>query len=537
MHQMITRAAEAAPDREAFRMSGSGLTYGDLERRSNQLARVLQERGVCRGDRVGIYAGKSLELAVAIYGIMKAGAAYVPMNPESPVSQSRKIIVDCDIRHLIGDRSKVSAVRCLAEETNLHCCVGIPAEQDIGLACLGWEEVEAASEQPTRVDLTEHDLAYVIYTSGSTGNPKGIMHTHRSGLSWAEVSARTYGFEPTDRISNYAPLHFDLSTLDLFATAVVEATTVIIPEQHTKFPASLAQLLEKEQVTVIYAVPFALIQLALRGAIPTRDLSALRWVLFGGEPFPVKHLRALMRLLPTAQFSNVYGPTETNGCTYFTVRSHPSDSEGPIPIGRPYDNVEALIVDEDDRPVAPGETGELLIRSPTRMRGYWEQQELTASATYHRPALGGQDDAFHRTGDLVQRQADGNLKLIGRNDRQIKTRGYRVELDEIEAALLTHETVEEAAVYAIPDGQGSQQIEALVTIKGATGDTAPPPEIADLRSHLKDHVPRYAIPARIDAIDAFPRTSTGKIDRRRLQQHALQALDRPPQSLTHLHEE
>jgi amino acid adenylation domain-containing protein len=362
----------------------------------------------------------------------------------------------------------------------------------------------------------EQDLAYILYTSGSTGVPKGVMHTHRSALSFAEIAVREYGLTADDRISNHAPLHFDLSTLDYFGGAVAGATTVIIPESHTKLPASLSGLVEQERLTVLYAVPFALVQFLLHGALDKRDLSSLRWVLFGGEPFPPKHLRALMEALPHARFVNVYGPTEVNGVTHYPIGS--IDDESPVPIGRPYGNVEMMIVDDDDAPVAPGEPGLLLVRTPTMMRGYWGRPDLNARAFYTRPTFGLYEDVFHRTGDLVQLRPDGNLDFLGRKDRQIKTKGYRVELDEVEAALLQHAAVEAAAAFPVLNGDGSRRIEAAVTLREpGTVDAA------ELARHAAARLPVYALPEKIAVMTTFPRTSTDKIDRLQLQNMATEA--------------
>jgi amino acid adenylation domain-containing protein len=515
--QAVTGAAERFPDSEAVRFSGDSLTYEELALRSNRLARVLVEHGVVRGDRVGIYMNKGLESVVAVYGIMKAGAAYVPLDPFAPVARLGYVVRDCGIRHLVTKEEKRDQLRTMAEmETNLECLVGVAPQDDLRLRCISWDEVEtAALGALPDVGTIEQDLAYILYTSGSTGDPKGVMHTHRSGLSFVEWAVDTYALRHEDRLSNHAPLHFDLSTFDLFAGAYVGAATVIVPEVLTKFPANLSKLIQDERLTVWYSVPFALIQLLLRGGLSARDLSSLRWVLFAGEVFPTKHLRALIGQLTHARFSNLYGPTETNVCTYYHVQELPPDSDEPIPIGRPCANVDDLVVDADDRPVAPGEVGELLIRGPVVMRGYWGRPGLTERGFFRRIGHSDYEDTFYRTGDLVQLQPDGNYKYLGRKDRQIKTRGYRVELGEIEVALLSHEQVEEAAVYVVPDGQGSNQIEAaVIATRGAS--LAP----AALEAYLKEQLPSYAIPVKISVTDDFPRTSTGKIDRRALQARA-----------------
>jgi acyl-coenzyme A synthetase/AMP-(fatty) acid ligase len=338
------------------------------------------------------------------------------------------------------------------------------------------------------------------------------MHTHRSGLSFAEWGASTYGLTHEDRLSNHAPLHFDLSTFDFFAGSIAGATTVIVPEAFTKFPANMARFIEGEKITVWYSVPFALIQLMQHGNIPSLHLDALRWILFAGEVFPTKHLRELMSMLPNVRFSNLYGPTETNACTYYHVTKVPEDLNETIPIGVPCENVEDLVLDPDDRPVGPGQLGELVIRGGVVMKGYWGQPEKNQSAFYRRHAFDQFEDLFYRTGDLVRLDREGNYHYFGRKDRQIKTRGYRVELDEVEVALLAHAGVEEAAVYTLPDGEGSNLIGASVVPKEGGILT-----VSDLTQHLSGRLPIYARPATIDIVMDFPRTSTGKIDRRELQ--------------------
>ena len=270
-----------------------------------------------------------------------------------------------------------------------------------------------------------------------------------------------------------------------------------------------------ERISVWYSVPFALIQLMQHGNLHAHDLSALRWILFAGEVFPTKHLIQLMTALPDVHFSNLYGPTETNVCTYYHVTSLPDDSGETIPIGKPCENVEDLVVDGDDQPVQHGEVGELLIRGGVVMRGYWGQPERNDRSFYRRIDNAGGVDLFYRTGDLVQLLPDGNYGYRGRKDRQVKTRGYRVELDEVETVLLSHPLVEEAAVYTIPDGQGSNLIEAAV-IPRSEGELSE----SQILEHLNSRLPSYAVPLKIHLMNDFPRTSTGKISRRELQKIA-----------------
>ena len=520
LSRILERSVEQFPDHEAFRCEGVALTYSDLTRQANGLAHWLVEQGVQRGDRVGIYLSKSLKSAVAIYGIWKAGAAYVPLDPGAPLSRLAYVINHCGTLHLITQKSKRSRLPALLEAApDLHWVVGLPDSVTLSpnITRCDWDALRESDTAP-EVRLVDNDLAYIMYTSGSTGTPKGIMHTHHSGLSYAQLAAYTYGLCQGDRLGNHSPLHFDISTLGYFAGPLVGATTVLIPEAYTKVPASLSQLMQDEALTIWYSVPFALTQLWLHGVLSERDLSSLRWVLFAGEPFPAKYLYTLMEQLPQARFSNVYGPAEVNQCTYYHVPPLAAGEpvpEDPSPIGQLWANSEGRVVDADDRPVAPGEVGELLVRTPTMMAGYWQRPDLNDRAFY-RCQVANQTAVFYRTGDLVQQRADGQYRFIGRKDRQIKTRGYRVELDEVEAALVAHSQVEEAATYAVSQDAGSYQIEAAVILKPDVSLTE-----ADLKRYLGDRLPAYAIPQHIAIAPTFPRTSTDKIDRRALQQQSL----------------
>ena len=246
-------------------------------------------------------------------------------------------------------------------------------------------------------------------------------------------------------------------------------------------------------------------------------MTSLRWVLFGGEPFPVRYLKELMSRWPQARFSNVYGPAEVNQCTSYQVppiadtRSDEANDE-PIPIGTIWDNTEGLILDENDQPVAQGQIGELVIRSPTMMRGYWARPESNASAFYRQRLYSNFEKTFYRTGDLVRSRPDGQLLFVGRKDRQIKVRGYRVELDDVEHSLAVHPRVEEAAVFPVRATEGVDHIEAAVISK--LGHEL---EQRELQDFLSRKLSWYAVPAKIDILESLPRTSSGKIDRRKLQ--------------------
>ncbi len=527
IHRYVDIWAERSPQSVAAAFLKQRLSYSQLSCLSNQLAHTLIQRGVSRWDRVGIYMDKSLYTPVAMYGIMKAGAAYVPLDPSAPPERTAGVIADCGITHLISAKNKLARLHGLTQSgTVLDTVVGptkAEANKRAGQAsfsCIGWDQVMASARTGLPdVKILSSDLAYIIYTSGSTGRPKGIMHTHASGLAFARWAASEYALSSQDRLSNHAPLHFDLSIFDFFAAVVSGARTVVIPEDYTKLPASYSQLLVEQGVTVLFTVPFALVQLLLRGMLEQRDLSALRWVLFGGEPFAPRHLHDLMQALPTPQYDNMYGPAEVNGVTHHTLPG-PPPADQAIPIGPISQISECLIVDADNQPVQQGEMGELLVRSPTMMRGYWNRPDLNALAFHRIQVLPEYELRYYRTGDLVREESDGQMLFAGRKDRQIKVRGYRVELDEIETALLSNPQVEEGAVISVPDIDGSQQIRAFAIPKGGSQV-----EERELMSHLKDRLPWYAAPAQVTLTESFPRTTTGKIDRTTLRAQTVAAMD------------
>ncbi len=516
IHQCIDDWAQRQPDAPAIGFLDESLTYAQLATASTALATQLLELGVKSHDRIGIYMDKRLQTPIAMYGIMKAGAAYVPLDPSAPVERIAFVLNDCGIRHLITENSKLKKIGAItAQYDGLESLLGISRETNLPLKSVSWQQIESNTLKVSSRKIISDDLAYIIYTSGSTGTPKGIMHTHSSGLAFAFWATREYGLQANDRLSNHAPLHFDLSIFDYFAAAVAGACVVIIPDDYTKLPPSYSKLIADQKITVLFTVPFALIQLLFNGVLEQRDLSELRWIIFGGEPFPVKHLRALMAHLPDARFDNMYGPAEVNGVTHFTVESIPDDAAS-IPIGGMSNIADALVLDKNNLPVAMGDPGELLVRSPTMMHGYWGQPELTAKSMFRQSLFDCFDTVYYRTGDLVVENDDGIYEFLGRKDRQIKIRGYRVELDEVETALVSHPQVKEGVAFAVPTAQGSQQIQVAVIAK--QGEQL---SVENLTAFLKTRLPWYAVPSEQEVCLQFPRTTTGKIDRRCLRQQAI----------------
>ena len=515
LHQLLEHSAERAPSRVAVRYKGAELSYAQLETQSSQLAAMLMRAGVRRGDRVGIYLDKSLPAIIAIFAILKIGAAYVPLDPAAPKARIAFIVQDCRMAAIVSSVAKLTALS-QSSESQLSTLAGVVVVEDDSSELrhlfpwvAGWSDVLAApGASPPSPGLIENDLAYILYTSGSTGTPKGVMISHRASLTFVEWASATFGLHEDDSVANHAPLHFDLSILDIFATVRTGGTVVLVPPAHSVFPRTLADFIASEKISVWYSVPSVLTSLVLHAQLERHTYPDLRLVLFAGEVFPVKYLRRLMELLPRPRYFNLFGPTETNVCTYYDVPVLPPERTAPLSIGRAIENYELFVLDEHGAMAPIGAEGELCARGPGIMTGYWGLPERTAQSrmlfTLH-PHLG--PEIIYRTGDWVRKEPDGSYTYLGRRDGMIKSRGYRIEVGEIETALYSHPDVEEAAVIPVPDEEIGNRIKALVVPRSRAL------KAQELAAFCDGKLPKYMVPHLIELRSSLPKTSTGKMDR------------------------
>lgn len=517
LHDLLTESAARSPDKEALHLEGQSLTYQELETLTNQLARALRSVGVHRGDRVGIYLHKSLATVVAAFGAIKAGAIYVPLDASAPAKRLAYITRDCEIKLLVTSGNVNGLADLLREPTPVQTVVLTDTRQAAGLpstvATFAWIDVTQQSVEPAVASGTiDTDLAYILYTSGSTGEPKGVMVAHRTIRSFIDWCCETFGMAQSDRVTSHAPLHFDLSTFDIYATLKAGGTVVLIPEKLSVFPVQLSALLQYERITVTYLVPSILSMMVTYGKLDAHDLSALRAILFAGEVFPIKYLRQLAAAIPQADYYNLYGPTETNVCMYHKVHASDlaPDRTQPVPIGVACQNTEVFAVDPDRQQVItePNVEGELWVRGSCVAQGYWGDPQKTASAFVPNVFQPHFREIAYRTGDIVMLAEDRvNWIYVGRRDHMVKSRGYRIELGEIEAALYGHGQVREAAVVTIPDDLIGNRIKAFVVV--STEDLSRD----DLEAHCSQVLPRYMLPDTIEFCKELPKTSTGKINR------------------------
>jgi amino acid adenylation domain-containing protein len=525
LQQLLTGSAVRDPNHVAALYNGRTLTYQELDVISDRLACVLSAHGVERGDRVGIYLNKSVESLAAVFGILKAGGAYVPLDPGAPVKRIAFIVGNCAMKALVSTKARIAKLRpALSDSATPHCVVvtdGVTLDSEVSLPkawMVSWQEVEQSPARRASPTVIEDDLAYILYTSGSTGEPKGVMISHRASLTFVNWSCQCFAIQAADRVSNHAPLHFDLSIFDIFTTIKAGGTIVPVPEEKSVFPQDLADFIASQQITIWYSVPSALTRLVLYGGLQRHPFASLGKILFAGEVFPVKFLRQLKAFIPHARYFNLYGPTETNVCTYHEVTDIALDRQEPLPIGKACANTEVFAITDRQTLAAPGEVGELHVRGPGLANGYWGSPERTSDAFIHDPVgTPGRLEKVYRTGDLVKRDAEGNYLFLGRRDNMVKSRGYRIELGEIESVLYSHPLVEEAAVVAIPDEEIGNALQAFVSIRNGAAVSR-----VDLERHCAEHLPRYMLPSVIEFRRSLPKTSTGKIDKGRLRPDHLQ---------------
>jgi amino acid adenylation domain-containing protein len=497
------------PDSLALVDGERQLTYAELDRAANQLAQHLIGLGVRRGDRVALYLDKSADSIIAIYAVLKAGAAYVPLDPQAPTSRLAYITTNAGVRVLLTGVEKVDAVGELREHAQtITDAVVLNDPQFRG-------ELAARTARAPSVTAIEDDLAYILYTSGSTGVPKGVMLSHRNCLAFVKWAVAEFGVTADDRLSSHAPLHFDLSTFDLYAAALAGAPVVLVPPQTSVFPSQVRTFIDEQGITVWYSVPSILTMLVLRGGLTTESCPGLRTILFAGEVFPTRYLRQLTELLPHVRFANLYGPTETNVCTWHEVRPL-GDGDETIPIGRAIDGVDVYALNDAGQRAGVGEEGELYVRGPTVMQGYLGDRDKTAARLVPDPLGDIIQQPTYRTGDLVVLTEGGVYRFLGRRDEQIKSRGYRIELGDIETAIYSHPAVSECAVVAVPDELVTNRLLAYVSLRE-------PLEAGALAGFCADRLPHYMVPERFEFADELPRTSTGKVDRRALAGQAASA--------------
>jgi amino acid adenylation domain-containing protein len=516
LYQAFVRAAREHPDATAVVEPRAGsIAYRELDALSDRVRDRLHASGVRAGDRVGIYARKSIDTVAAIYGTLKLGAAYVPVDPGAPPPRNAYILNNCAVKLAVVERRFADRLR--AELQTLGAVPALLVPDDVGggrglASALDAADAEHRAPPVANAAVEPEDLAYILYTSGSTGKPKGVMLSHENAVSFVDWCSEVFAPRSEDRFSSHAPFHFDLSILDIHVALKHGATLVLVDEDIGKDAVRLAPMIAEQRITCWYSAPSILSLLAQFGNLGRYDYSALRLILFAGEVFPIKHLRSLTALLPKPRYFNLYGPTETNVCTFYEVALPiPPERNVPVPIGKVCSHLEGKVLAADGSELRRGEEGELCIAGRGVMQGYWALPEQT-SRGFHQNGSGRR---WYKTGDIVVEAPDGNYTYLGRRDRMVKRRGYRVELGEIESGLYRHGAIKEAAVVAVPDEESGVRIRAFLSCREVKR-----PSLIELKRFCSENLPLYMIPDQFIWCDALPKTSTDKIDYQRLKEMA-----------------
>jgi len=480
------------PNKIAITFEEQSLTYQELDRQSNQLARHLQQKGVKEETLVGICIYRSVEMMIGLLGIIKAGGAYVPIDPEYPQSRIDYILENAGIRLVVGTEESLSSIKASEK-------LAIDKE---------WGVITSLSDEPIDVTLSPENLFYVIYTSGSTGRPKGVMNQHDglvNRLLWAQHHYQLLAEE--DVVLQKTTFCFDVSVWELFWPLITGVRLVLARPGGHKDNAYLKSIIEKEKITTLHFVPSMMEVFVLD--VEKGDCSSLRRVLCSGEELKVKQVNDFQQKLEHVALHNLYGPTEAAiDVSYWDVPQNDSSLRS-IPIGQAVANTSLYVMDQEEQLVPLGIAGELHIGGIQVARGYLNQPKLTAERFIHAPFTATENDRLYKTGDLVRWLPDGNLEYLGRIDHQVKIRGFRIELGEIEFALSEFETIQQSVVIARPDTNGTLRLIAFVVASGEFIQE-------EAKNYLKARLPEYMVPAFIFQLEEMPLSANGKIDRKAL---------------------
>jgi acyl-CoA ligase (AMP-forming) (exosortase A-associated) len=516
LHDLLRNTVERDPSKVAVVDGRAEYTYEDLEHGSNALCAALQEAGVKKGDRVGVYMEKSWEAIVAMLATSRAGAAYVNINPLFKPPQVAYVAQDCDIRVMIGDSAKLDDLET-GTVSGTAFYEGVPPREEAAGTLVDLAEVlrngDVSAEER---QVSEVDLGTILYTSGSTGMPKGVATSQRNIVVGAQIVSTYLENTSEDRILSALPLNFDAG-MSQFTTSLRVGATLVL--QRSRLPGDLLRAIRRHEITGVTGVP-PLWALLLRGAkaIQEEPLTHLRYIANTGGRIPQANLDELRQLLEPAgtKIYLMYGLTEAFRSTYLPPEEiWRSSRERGNCIGKAIPNTEIMVVNAEGEECAPGEVGELVHRGPTVAMGYWGNEEATRKAYRPNPLAPPELLDVERvvySGDLAKRDEDGFLYHLGRNDGMIKSQGYRLSPEEVEDLLIGSGLVHEACAFGVPDPEMGHLVMAVVSLRN--GEVYEEEAIEQVREHVIKNGPPYMVPKEIFVLDELPKTGSGKIDRK-----------------------
>ncbi|NIA15175.1 MAG: AMP-binding protein [Nitrospiraceae bacterium] len=510
VHDFLTRSARRWPDKEACITPERRLTYAQFDAEATQFARALVDAGIEKGDRVGVFLENRVEGAIAIFGILRAGGAFVMINPTTKPDKACYILNDCAAKAAVVPMRAKAAIEAIENDVAsmraIFTCGPIPKNASPSGAVPHFDFTTRAAQFPAGpgpVRCIDMDLAAIIYTSGSTGRPKGVIMTHLNVISAATSVSDYLENVPEDIILNVLPLSFDYGLYQLLMTVKIGATLVL--ERSFAYPYQIVQRIKDEAVTGFPGVPTMYAMLLQMEQLDPAMFDTVRFITNTGAALPVPHIKRLGSLFRNARIYSMYGVTESKRCTYLP----PEELERrPASVGRGMPNEEVFVVDDDGNPVAPGEVGELVIRGSNVMQGYWELPEATAEVL--RPGRYPWEKVLY-TGDLFKTDEEGYLYFVSRKDDIIKSRGEKVSPREVENVICEIPQVQQAAVIGIPDEILGQAVKAFVVL-------TPGAELnqRDIIGHCTRRLESFMVPKVAEFRDDLPKTSSGKVKHKAL---------------------
>lgn len=515
IYDWARRKATQSPDRTAITLNNNHLTFGELESQSNRLAGMLIHAGLKPKERVGLLLEKTPQTIIAMHGISKAGGIYVPLDIHSPANRVQKILDSSHVSMLMTDHHAQSLFEELNETNTVAPWIWWSQQQIPEIKSdrmlFQYSDLESEPDKPYTEVRSEDSIAHILFTSGSTGDPKGVIITHKNVSAFINWATNYFSMNADDRVSGHAPLHFDLSTFDIYGSLSVGAHLFMVPPSMSIMPNELTNFILENRLTQWFSVPSALSYLAQFKAIPEGGFPDLKRLIWCGEVFPVESLRYWMRELPEVQFTNLYGPTEATIASSYHTLSEIPEKGGDVPIGTACKNEKLMILDENMSEVEDGEMGDLYISGVGLSPGYWRDPEKMEAAFKVKENGDGHLRRIYKTGDLATFK-NGLFYYHGRADHQIKSRGYRIELGEIESALDELNLLREFAVIPVEKGGFEGTAIGCAYVQRNSNEITP----ADLKDDLLDIIPSYMIPQFWETYDKLPRNVNGKIDRKSL---------------------
>lgn len=486
LENLLDKSAQNWGLNTALEEDNRSITFESLNKASNEIAQILKSINHQKHFRAAVYFPKSIESVAIIFGILKAGGTYIPLDYDAPDSRNQYIIKDCEVSLIFTTTEKCPLLNNSLSGSILELKI---------------EGLVQVSLLPIQTNPIQPDgLAYMLYTSGSTGKPKGVMFSHINALHFVNWCSNQFFPDENSVFSSHAPFHFDLSILDLYLSVKHASKLILINSNQAKNPLALSFLIETKKITHWYSTPTILKLMVNYGKIERHDHSSLKYVLFAGEVFPINPLKKLTLLWSTARFFNLYGPTETNVCTYYEIKLPVYENRiEPFPIGKICEGlISKTVTTFEGKP-------ELYISGPNVSQGYWNNEGLNKSSFENSEGI-----IWYKTGDLVEQDSEGNYIYLGRKDRMVKKNGFRVELDEIENTINSIQQIIDVAVIGKINVDFECRIIAFIQINDGEGN------ILELKKYCLDNMPHYMTPDEFVFMENIPKTSTDKTDYQKL---------------------